>query len=817
MLSDLKFAIRTLSKSPAFTITAVLTLALGIGANTAVFSVVNAVLLQALPYPDPDRLVNIEERRQSFGTMSVAYPNYLDWRATQRSFKEISIYRGDSFNLKGEGDPERVQAVYVSASYFRVLGVNISPGRGFTDNEDRDSGAHVAILTEQFWRRRFGADPGIIGRTVTLDEVNYEIIAVAPQNAIPSRGIGNPASIALFVPFGPVASQLPLTSRDSHPGLKVIGRLKDGTSIDQARAEFDIISRNLETRYPETNSQSRIWIAPLLDATVQKYRETLNVLFAVVGFVLLICCANVANLLLARAASREKEIAVRTALGAGRRRIMAQLLTESLLIALVGGVLGVIFAFWSLDAIISLAPQESVRFQNIRINAPVLGFTAIMTVVTGLLFGLFPAWKISRADLGSSLKNTGAHGGTTSHDRQRAQGLLVLAQVAIASIVLIGSALLVDGFRTLQTANLGFDPQRLLMADMALPESRYGTEHSPEPKQDELAGFLDQVLAKAATIPGVRSAALTINAPFGGSDWEFFFGIVGRPDPKPGEELSSEEQFVSPSYFETMRIPILRGRGFNRQDRFGRERVTIVDEAFAKEFFPGQDPIGQQIHETGTDAHTWTIIGIVPVVEHREPGTGLRKIALSYRAIAQAPNNYVSVLLRGDSDPRALIHPLAEVVQSFDTGVPLYHVQSMEEAISLRLSTQRLAMTLVGLFSTIALVLAAVGLYGMLAYSVVRRTREIGIRIALGAIRAKIFRLILWNGMSVVGIGLAIGLILAGIVARFLTTSLYGLEPNNPGVVLVVVVTLIGTTFFACWWPARRAMKIDPIAALREE
>lgn len=816
MLFDLKFAIRTLSKSPAFTITAVLTLALGIGANTAVFSVVNAVLLQALPYPDPDRLVHVEERRESFGRMSVAYPNYLDWRATQRSFEDISIYRGDSFNLKGDGDPERVEAVYVSASYFRVLRVPIQPGRGFTDSEDRDSGAHVAILTEQFWRRRFGADPGVIGRTVTLDETNYVIIGVAPQTTVPSRA-GNQASIALFVPFGPVADRPPLTIRDSHPGMKVIGRLKSGVSVDQARAEFAVISRNLEERYPESNTESRVFMAPLLDASVQRYRETLNVLFAVVGFVLLICCANVANLLLARAASREKEIALRTALGAGRRRIMGQLMTESLLIAFVGGVFGVIFAFWSLDAIISLAPHDSLRFQNIRVDAPVLGFTAVITLITGLLFGLFPAWKISRADLSSSLKTTGAHGGTTSRDRQRAQGLLVLAQVAIASIVLIGSALLVDGFRTLQTANLGFDPHRLLMADIALPESRYGSEHSPEPKQEELARFLDQVLAKASAIPGVRSAAITINPPFGGSDWEFFFGIVGRPDPKPGQELSSEEQFVSPSYFETMRIPILRGRGFNEQDRLGRERVTIVDEAFAKEFFPGQDPIGHQIRETGSDPTTWTIIGIVPVVEHREPGTDLRKIALSYRPIAQMPNNFFSILLRSDGDPRALIHPLTEVVQSFDSGVPLFEVRSMEEAISLRLSTQRLAMTLVGLFSTIALVLAAVGLYGMLAYSVVRRTREIGIRIALGAIRAKIFRLILWNGMSVVGIGLVIGLILAGIVARFLTTSLYGLEPRNPSVVLIVVMTLLGTTFFACWWPARRAMKIDPIVALREE
>ena len=817
MLSDLKFALRTLVKSPAFTITAVLTLALGIGANTAVFSVVNAVLLQALPYPDPDRLVQVEERRESFGTMSVAYPNYLDWRAAQHSFEEISIYRGDSFNLKGDGDPERILAVYASASYFRVLAIPIRLGRGFSDNEDRDSGAHVAVLTDQFWHKRFGADPEIIGKTVTLDEVNYEIIGVAPQNAVPTRAVGNPASAALFVPFGPIADRSPLIDRDSHPGLKVVGRLKKNVSIDQARAEFGVISRNLEERYPISNTEARVWMAPLLDATVQKYRETLNVLFAVVSFVLLICCANVANLLLARAASREKEIALRTALGAGRRRIMAQLLTESLLIAFVGGVLGVIFAFWSLDAIVALAPQDTLRFQSVRIDAPVLAFTAVVTFVTGLLFGLFPAWKISQADLGSSLKNAGGHGGTTSRDRQHAQGLLVLAQVAIASIVLIGSALLVDGFRTLQTANLGFDPHHLLMAGVTLPQARYGDDHSPQPKQEELVSFLDRLRAKASSIPGVRSATLSVNPPFCGSDWEFFFGIVGRPDPKPGQELSSEEQFISPSYFETMRVPLLRGREFNDQDRFGKERVTIVDEAFANEFFPGQDPIGQQIHETGLGGETWTIVGIVPVVEHREPGTGLRKIALSYRPIAQAPNNDFSVLLRVDGDPRALIHPLTEAVQSLDAGVPLYRAQSMEEAISSSLATQRLAMTLVGLFSSVALLLAAVGLYGMLAYSVVRRTREIGIRIALGAIRARIFRLILWNGMSVVGIGLVVGMILAAIVARFLTTSLYGLEPSNPGMVIFVVMTLLGTTFFACWWPARKAMNIDPIVALREE
>jgi putative ABC transport system permease protein len=809
-MNDLRYALRMLWKSPAFSVIAIATLALGIGANTAIFSVVDAVLLRPFPYPEPDRLYQLSETRPGLGELSVAYPNYLDWRAAQHTFEDLSVYRRDDFNLTGSGEPETLHGAFVTASYFKVIGLAPKLGRVFSESDDRSGGANVVVLSEALWRTRFGADPRIIGRVLTLNFISYEVIGVMPAE------LTSPRNIDLYAPFGYFAQRPYLTQRDSHPGLFGIGRLKKGMSIGQAQADFGVICQGLEKQYPDSNAGNGVKFTQLLENAVGEYRETLWLLLGAVGFVLLIACANLASLQLARAAGRRKEIAVRAALGASRGRLLSQLFCESVLLAAIGGALGLLLAVWGVDAIRALSPKDIPRFQQVRVDGVVLAFAALVSLASGLLFGLFPAWKISRGDLNSALQEAG-RGGTSGPGRQRSQALLVIGQVALACVLLTGAGLLLKSFAALQSVRLGFQPNHLLTMQIKLPGSKYrGNPNGPA----EMAAFYRQLLEGIAGLPDVRAVALSDNPPFtnvGGG--ESSFAVTGRPDPRPGEEAFAETQLVSTDYFKTMGMELRRGRAFNAGDTLDSPKAVIIDEAFAKKFFPGQDPIGQQINDIARDhpRTQFTIVGVVATVRHADLAASQPKLVQAYYSAAQYPTLQTTLLVRSAGDPLALARAVRNAVLAIDSTQPVFDVRSMDDRLAESLATRRLSVILVALFSGLALVLAALGLYGTLAYAVAQRRREIGIRLALGAQRAAVFRLILRRGMSLVGIGLGVGLAAALVFGRLLANLLYGVGARDPLTLSIVVLVLAAAALLACFLPARRATQVDPMIALRAE
>jgi predicted permease len=810
-MNDIRCALRQLRKSPGFTLVAVLTLALGIGANTSIFSVVNAVLLRPLPYPNPSQLYQLTETRPGFGEMSVAYPNYLDWRAAQHSFDDLSVYRRDDFNLIGNGEPETLHGAFVTASYFKVIGLAPKLGRPFSERDDRAGGANVVVLSEALWWSRFGGDPQIIGRVITLNWISYEIVGVMPT------ALNNPSNIDLYAPFGYYATRDYLNSRSSHPGLYGIARLKQGVSLERAKADFGVICRNLEARYPISNAGSGVRFTQLLESAVGQYRETLWLLLGAVGFVLLITCANLANLLLARATGRRKEIALRVALGASRGRIMSQFLAESVLLALIGGGLGLLLAVWGVDAIVGLGPKNVPRFQQIHLDGTVLAFATAVSLGTGSLFGLFPAWNVSRADLNSALQETG-RGGTTGPGRQRSQALLVVGQVALACVLLVGAGLLLKSLAALQNLRLGFESEHVLTMQLKLPGLKYrDNPNGPA----EMAGFYRQLLDRIATLPGVTAVALSDNAPFGDAGGaQEWFAITGRPDPKPGEEPFAEAQSVSPDFFRTMGMALLRGRVFDLGDSLDKPNVVIIDEAFAHRFFPGQNPLGQQINNIARDRprRHYTIVGVVPTVRHDDLAATEPKLVQAYYPIAQNPDVYTTLLVRSAGDPLSLASAVHHGALGGEAaGQSIFNVRTMDDRLRQSLATRRLSVILVGLFSGLALMLAALGLYGTLAYTVAQRTREIGVRLALGARRHDILSLILGQGFRLVIVGVAVGLAGAVAATRLLTSLLYATSATDPLAFAAVAALLIVVALIASYLPARRAMKIDPMEALRYE
>jgi putative ABC transport system permease protein len=808
-IQDLTFAGRMLRKSPGFTIAAVLTLAVGIGLNVAIYSVIHSVLLSPLPYPESHRLVTIAET--GWGTVwPTSFPNYLDWREAQHSFDEIAVSRRDDFNLSGAGEPERFSGLFVTASYFRVLKVAPKLGRVFYDEEDSVAGANPVILSEHLWRSRFGADPAIIGRTLTLNTINYEVVGVVDDNLAivrnpeTARNLQGARNADLYAPFGFYANRPYMHDRGQHVGFFGIARLKPGVSAEQADADLKVIARNLELKYPVSNAGASVSVTSLRDSLIEKYRPMLWLLEAAVVLILLITCANIANLLLVRAAAREKEIAMRAALGASRGRLIAQLLTESAVLAVLGGALGCLIAFYSKDAIIALCPANFPRLQEIRLNAPVLAFSALIVLGTSLVFGLGPAWKLSRSELISMSKS---RGGAQPH---RNLGALVIGQVAFACVLLMAGSLLAQTFRALQNVPLGFDPSHLLTVGIKLPGLKYHEEA-------DLATFYRQLLEKVAALPGVQSAAVDSNVPFSGFRSEENFGVTGQPDPRKGEEPTAEIHGVSPDYFKTMGIPILRGRALGPDDVMGKPFVLVIDEGLAKRFFPDRDPIGQQLYFWAQDRRThYTIVGIVPTVRHGEVGIAAA-IPQLYCSEAQNSDLQVTLLVKTEGEPAALLPSVRSGLRSIDPQLPIFAVRTMDEAVSASLGPQRLAATLVGGFSFLALFLAALGLYGVLAYSVTQRTREIGIRIALGSPRGSIFRLVLRQAMIMVGIGIAVGLTLAIACGPFFRHFVYGVAPRDPFTIFGAAAVLTAIALLAYWIPARRAVSVDPMVALRHE
>jgi putative ABC transport system permease protein len=809
-MNDLKFALRQLRKSPGITVAVVVTLGVGIGINVAMYSIMHATLVSELPFPEADRLVAISEVWGD-GISPTSYPDYLDWKAAQHSFEEIAVSRRDDFNMTSSGEPERFSGLFVTGSYFRVLKVPPKLGRTFFDEEDSVAGVNPLVLSEHLWRTRFAADPTIVGRKLILNTISYEVVGVAaeslsiirnPETARNSEGARN---ADLYAPFGFYANRPYLHNRSEHPGFYGIARLKQGVSIDQAGADLKVIARNLEVKYPDSNTGVDVALNSLRDNVIGNYRSRLWLLEAGVALVLVITCANIAALLLVRTTTRERELAMRAALGASRGRLIRQLLTESFILAFFGGALGCLLAFWTKDLILFLSPSDFPRLQPIRLDLPVLAFGAVLTLATSWIFGFAPAWKLSKADLMAMSKSTGG-----SH-ADRGLGVMLVGQVALACVLLIAAGLLTKTFRALENAPLGFNPTHLLSVGIKLP----GLKYHDAARQ---AKFYQELLEKIEALPGVTTAAIDDDAPFSGFRATENFTVTGQSEPRHGEEPIAERHGVSPDYFKAMGIPILRGRSFGRDDTLGKSLVVVIDEYLARTFFSNQDPIGQQISQEQSDRTKvqYSIVGIVPSVRHGEVGIA-PKVPQIYWPAAQFPSLQTTLLVRTAGDPRALLPSVRSAVGSIDPELPVFATRTMDEAVAASIAGQRLSATLIGGFSILALFLAALGLYGVLAYSVTRRTREIGIRIALGSPRTSIYGLIVRQGIIMVGLGILVGVLVSLGCSPLMRHFVYGVTPHDPGNMIGVTALLAGIAILACWLPARRAARVDPVIALRAE
>ncbi|MBA3830552.1 MAG: ABC transporter permease [Chthoniobacterales bacterium] len=815
MLTDLRYAFRMLLKAPAFSIIAIVALALGIGANTAIFSVVDAVFMRPLPYPHSEQLVLLREKMPLFDTGAVSYPNFLDWRAAQRSLTDLALFRRESMNLSSRGEetpPERIAGAVMSWNLLRITGLKPLLGRDFTEAEDVPHGPKIALINEALWKKRFDGSPKVIGQQLLVDAVPREIVGVLPNEMQMMR------AAQVYLPLGDLRSEHDVLQRDSHPGFSAFGRLKPGVTLKQARADLDNIAHELTRRYPASNTGRTINAIELLESVIGDYRQNLHLLLVAVGCVLLIACANVTNLQLARALARGKELAVRAAMGASRWRLMRLMLIESAILGVVGGLAGLLIALWSLDAIHALSPPNVSRFQETRLDFLTLGFATATALLCGILVGIWPAWRISRlVSLSGVLHEAGSRGGSDSGDRQRARGILVVTQVALALVLLAGAGLTIRSFWNSENARLGFEPHGILTMTLALPEARYDSN-------EKIANFNAQLIERVNALPGAAMAAIGSNVPFDNTEWDSSFHLTGSPPNKPGQEPSAEVNVISPDYFKVLKMPLLRGRGFGREERLKQPRSVVIDDVLANRYFPGRDPIGQHIDDNQTNDENpppLTIVGVVPHVRPDVPGGKFDRLNLPqmYFSAAQlTTHDENNLLVRvASGDPGALAPAVVRAVQSIDPDQPVASIAAMEKNISESLATRRLTMTLLGAFAALALVLASVGLYGVMALSVTQRTREFGIRLALGAPRRDVFRLALGRGLLLVGIGLALGLLGALGAGRALTSLLYNVGSLDPAALCTAIFALAAVALLACWFPARRATRVDPIVALRYE
>ena len=803
-----------MAKQPGFAALAILAFALGIGANTAIFSVVNAVLLRPLPYPEPARLINIRERTPTFPGGSVSYPNFLDWRAAQHSFTDIALFRRESYNVstpKGGIAPERIGGGRVMFNFLTVLGVAPQLGRDFTEADDVPKGPKVALISDKLWRTRFGASREVLGKQLLIDSVPYEIVGVLPSI------VQLPRLAEIFVTLGDERAKPGTLLRDNHPGLSALGRLKPGVTLEQANADMDTIAAALEKKYPDTNTGRRITMQRLLDSSVGTYRQSLYMLLGAVVCVLLIACANVANLQLARMLVRGKELAVRSALGASGWRLTRQVLTESAVLALLGALAGVLLAIWSLDAILALSPRSVPRFQETRIDLAALLFTIAVAIISGVLVGIWPAWRISKSSSLALALHESARGSSDGLAKQRARAGLVITQVALAVVLLAGGGLMLKSFWQAQQAPLGFDPRNILTMTISLPESRYD-------KEEKLNAFFDKLLTKVASLPSVTAAAIGVNVPFDDNEWDSSFHLTGTPPYEHGKEPSAEMNYISPDYFKVLGMPVIRGRAFTPDDGWNKAGAVIIDESLAKKFFPGQDPIGKQLDNNQTlkkDPPPLTIVGIVPRTRNEAPGEeNVEKLGFPqiHLPAAQFPNEGVTLLVRvAGGDPLSLVNAVKREIASIDPDRPVSAISTMEKNIGSSLAARRLTMMLLGAFAGLALVLASVGIYGVMALSTTQRTREMGIRFALGASRADVLRLVLGKGISLIGVGLLAGLMGAFAASRALSSLLYNVGALDAVALIGAIVTLAVVAFLACYLPARRASLVNPIDALRTE
>ena len=821
---DLRYGVRMLAKSPGFALIAILTLALGIGANTAIFSVVNGVLLNPLPYPHPEQIVSLFTEMPNFKNGSISYPNFEDWRRMNRSFSAMTVYRSNGFNLTEHGEPERLHGEMISAGFFEILGVNPILGRTFSADEDRLGANPTVMITEGLWKREYGSDPSIIGRRMVLNGVGRTIIGVVPSNFhlhIQNFQRGGPAN-DVYVPVGEWNEPHFHNNRAAGWGLDGIGRLKPDVTFEQARADMDRVSRDLAAAYPDVNGSKKAYLLPLKDEIVGDMRPVLLVILGAVMFVLLIACVNVANLLLARATVRSREFAVRIALGAGELRIVRQLLTESVLLAVIGGVLGLVLARFGTAAAIAAMPVNMPRAEDIGLDHRVLLFTLLVSVISGVAFGLAPAWKTSRSDVGSTLKESGR---TLAGVRSRTQSIFVVVEMALAVVLLIGAGLMVRTLFVLWGLDPGFDPHNVMTFSFSGPASY--KDGSP----GLIRSSQRQLHDKLASLPGVEAVSFSWGAQPMQGDNDDFFWIVGRPMPPLSQLPMTLDYEVEPDYLKTMQVQLKRGRFFTAADNEHAPRVAVIDESFAEKYFPGEEPMGHFI-DFNTDPNdpdktpNPQIVGVVAHVNQWGLDSDAKSPlhAQTYLPLMQTPD---SVLKRGGLAADVYVRTTRTGVPSFEEmrqrlleangELVVYSPEPLDEIVAHSIGQKRFAMILLATFAGIALLLASVGIYGVLSYLVGQRTQEIGVRMALGAQRFDVLRLVLGDGARMTFVGLGIGVIAALALTRLISSMLFGIKPTDPLTFFGVALLLCGIALLACYVPAHRAMRVDPTVALRYE
>ncbi|HEX7117854.1 MAG TPA: ABC transporter permease [Longimicrobiales bacterium] len=801
---ELRYAYRALRRSPGFTLVAVLTLALGTGANTAIFSAVNAVLLRPLPYPEPDRVVRVFDTFDG-RPATLSPPNFYDYREQARSFEAIGAYYGTSYALTGEGPAAQIQAARASAGVFEALGIRPALGRTFGPAEEVVGSDRVVVLGHGLWQRRFGGDPAVIGRAIRLDGESYAVVGVMPP------GFDYPRGTELWLPLAFTADDL-ATQRGAHY-LSAVARLRPEATVEQAREEVAAVARRLAVDHPDTNERVGATVVSLHEAMVGDVRPALLILLGAVGFVLLIACANVANLLLARAVGRARELAVRAALGAGRRRLLRQLVVESVALAAVGGACGALFAVWGQAVLMRLQPGGIPRLAEATVDGTVLGFAVVVSLGTGLLFGLLPAVHATRRlDLSAAMKE-GGRGGIGTRGGWRARTALIASEVALAVLLLVGAGLMIKSFARLTDVDPGFDPEGVLTFDLSLPGAEYATA-------ERSAAFYRTLLQRIEALPGVETAGGTMILPMSGSDYSISVEALDGAELGDDRDHSVQVRVVTPGYFRTLRIPLLRGRDFTERDRAGAPKAVVLNEAAAKMLWPDGDALGRTL-ELGTTMGFrrgrigGEVVGVVADVKGRGPAEPAWPAA--YFPHDQVPIRSLSLAVRTPGDPNRLIRPIRGLVAELDPDVPMYGEQPMTRLVDRSVAEARFYMTLLAVFATVALTLAAIGIYGVMAHLVRHRTREIGIRIALGAHRTDVLRMVFRQAMAVALAGLAIGLAAAAALSRTLSGLLFELSPTDPPTYGAVAVVLAGVAALATFLPARRAASVDPVEALRDE
>jgi putative ABC transport system permease protein len=815
-IQDLRYGFRQLAKSPMFTFVAVLTLALGIGANTAIFSVVNAVLLRPLPYTEPEQLVAVSETdtRKPEGRSSLSYPNFFDWRAQNSSFENIASYHINSMALTDIEAPIQVQSATVSANLFATLKANPQLGRWFTDDEEKPNSQLAVIISHRLWQKQFGGDPAIITRTIKLNDRLFQVVGVMPagfQFPIAAEPVDLWVTLAVDG-IRTADDDTPMTEQRGAHFFYAVARLKPNVSLEQAQADMTGIASNLEKQYPEENTYHGALVKPFHENLVYDYREALIIILGAVGCVLLIACANVANLLLARATVRHKEIAVRTALGASRWQVIRQLLTESAILAFAGGILGLLIAWWGTEALVAIIPEDVPRLAEINIDWWVLGFTFLISMGTGVIFGLVPALQATKVELTEAMKENARGTGSASRQRARLRSALVIAEIAVALVLLVSAGLLLQTFRKLQSVNLGVDTHNVLTAAIDLPAARY-------PKPEQAAAFYKQLTERLQALPGVENASAVMPLPLSGSLFRTSVNFEGRTYPQ-GEVPRTQLRSACLDYFDTAKIELVSGRDFTEHDNDKSQYVAIVNETFVKKYFPDENPIGKRVKPgiavNEQEAPWREIVGVVKDVRYHQSLKRDLDPEL-YVPHAQCQFGFMGLVVRTTGEPRALAKSLQAEVNAIDKNIPISQVKTLDQYLGVAIAQPRFNAMLLGMFGLLALILTAIGLYSVIAYSVAQRTQEIGIRLALGAQTGNVLRMVLRQGLLLTLIGLAIGIASAYFLTRLLATMLYGVQPTDLVTFLLTSAILTGVALVACLVPARRATKVDPMVALRYE